>query len=274
MARELISTGALCLALAAVGCGGSSDGGTGGASGAGGSGPTELVAPLQTTFDTTGGSVHVECEGSTTDVPIVFLAGGADPASTWDELIAELGDDVLTCAFTRPGVIPSYVASELYTPQLFADALAEVLPQLGIGDRFIMVGHSLGGMTLRVFGSTHANRLTGALFLDPTIPSSDPVLVDELMDFQIDAAAAEAQTRAVSGWSEDVPLTVLSHDPELALESGLWTEAQQNEWAREQEAYGELTPSGTQYPVPGSEHYIYRTNLTVVVDELRSLMGD
>ena len=200
------------------------------------------------------------------------MAGGADRAETWDELRDELGEEVLTCAFTRPGALPSYVLAELYTPQLFADALAEVLPQLDIGERFVFVAHSLGGLTLRVFGASNAGQIAGALFLDPTIPSEEPVLAQEMMAGNIDAAAAASQGAAVSSWTEDVPLTVLSHDPEWALQSGLWTEAQQTEWEDGQQGYAALTDSGSQRDVPGAEHYIYRTNLDEVVEALRALL--
>ena len=279
---NVVRLGAAVLTVALVGCGSSSSGnaGTGGVPGAGGTGgsggvrsPTELVAPTETSYTTERGDVHTECRGRTTGVPVILMAGGTDRADTWDELRDALGDDALTCAFTRPGALPSYLLAEPYTPQLFADSLAEVLPQLGIGERFVFVAHSFGGLTLRVFGASSAAQIAGALFLDPTIPpDDDPVLVAEVERENIDAAAAAAQAHAASSWAAEAPVTVLSHDPEWALQSGLWTEAQQTAWDAGQLDYAALTDNGTQRNVPGAEHYIYRTNLEEVVQEIEALL--
>lgn len=168
---------------------------------------------------------------------------------------------------------PSYVRSDPYTPQLFADALAEVLPQLDIGDRFIFVAHSLNGLTLRVFGGANAAQIAGAVFLDPTIPSEDPVIIEELAIFNIDGVAAASEGSAVSSWTGSSPIVVLSHDPAWGLGSGLYTEEQQAEWDDGQLDYAALTNNGSQRDVAGAEHYVYRTNLDEVVDEIEALLG-
>jgi len=119
----------------------------------------------------------------------------------------------------------------------------------------------------------NAEQVAAALFLDPTITSEDAVILEEPALFNIDGGAAAAQGRSVATWPEDVPVVVLSHDPAWGTGSGLYTEAQQTEWDEGQLEYAALTESGLQRDVPGAEHYIYRTHLEEVVQELEELLS-
>lgn len=97
----------------------------------------------------------------------------------------------------------------------------------------------------------------------------DTILADEL---GWDTAATVTQGMAVTRWSRDVPLTVLSHDPELAVATGTWTQADQVRWSAGQQAYGMLTASGVQRDVEEATHYVYRTNREEVVAAIRALL--
>jgi len=113
--------------------------------------------------------------------------------------------------------------------------------------------------------------MTGAVLLDPTVP--DPkgtILRAELEDLEWDPDATIAQGRAVSTWNADVPLTVLSHDPALAIAEGTWTEADQERWSAGQREYAALTPSGTQRDVTDATHY--RSHPEVVLDAIRDVL--
>ncbi|HJK96728.1 MAG TPA: alpha/beta hydrolase [Polyangiaceae bacterium LLY-WYZ-14_1] len=257
MARKTLIAG---LTMLAVACGddGSADG--------------PRRAPSNTEWSTGEGVTSMRCRGRG-DTPVVFLAGGADPGDTWDDVIEDLGPDVLTCVYDRPGVGQSDALDALVTPQAVADVLGDTLDAADVANGALLVGHSLGGLTLRLYGADRSDMLAGALFLDPTVPDpEDTILADELDDLGWDAAATVAQGAAVTRWPSDVPLTVLSHDPALAVSTGTWSEADQVRWSAGQRDYGMLTPSGTQRDVSDATHYVYRTRPDEVVLALRALL--
>jgi len=250
---------ALLGATLLLGCGGSDDGGL-------------REAPEQTEWSTSIGTVHLACEGRGT-APVVFLAGGADETATWSALVERLGPETLVCLFDRPGVGRSDRLSEPSTPVAVADVLSEVLEQASMAEGAVLVGHSLGGLTARVYGESRAASLTGAVLLDPTVPDpEDTILAEELEDLGWNVPDTIAQGQAVTSWAADVPVTVLSHDPALAIEMGTWSEADQTRWSAGQAAYGMLTPSATQRDVSGATHYVYRTNPDEVVDAIVALL--
>lgn len=237
-----------------------------------GGGDDPRQAPTNTEWTTRAGTTSMTCQGRG-DTPVVFLAGAADPGSTWDAVVADLGPDVLACVFDRPGVGTSDALDEPVTPQGVADVLGDTLDAADVAEGALLVGHSLGGLTLRLYGADRADTLAGVLFLDPTVPDpEDTILADELDGLGWDTAATVTQGMAVTRWSSDVPLTVLSHDPELAVATGTWTEAVKARWSAGQQAYGMLTASGVQRDLEDATHYVYRTNREEVVAAIRALL--
>ncbi len=249
--------------------GGGSDSGADGAADSGTDGGTIYEAPADTTYATTGGTIRMPCKGSG-PVAVVFLAGGSGTAGVWDGVAGALGPGVLACRFNRPGVGGSYTPSAPLTPQMVADALAETLTLANIGSRFVLVGHSLGGLHARVFGGTNNERVAGAVFLDPTVPSLVPNAVLEGLGY--DAKATQSQTDAVKSWGSDAPISVLSHDPELAISSGEWNAADQAAWTAGQKAYAALTTNGTQTDVTGATHEIIFDAPDVVVSAIQTIL--
>jgi len=233
-----------------------------------------IRAPLQSTYATDGGSIHMACQGSGA-LPVVFLAGGGDTGAVWANIVAALGPNVLTCTFDRPGVAPSYVPSTPLTPRVVANALAETLSRANIGSRFLLVGHSIGGINLRLFGASYADRIAGAMFLDPTVPSlvtSNASLEKEVAQLGYDSQATEVEGDAVTSWKSDAPIVVLSHDPALFVDAGIFSPADEAIWDEGQDAYARLTSRGTQTDVTNASHYIFVDAPAVVVSAIRNLL--
>ena len=234
-----------------------------------GGGATVIDAPSQSTFATDAGTIHMACQGSGA-LPVIFLAGGGDPGTIWSGIVSALGPGVLTCTFDRPGVAPSYQPGMLETPQFFADALAQVLSEANIGSRFLVVGHSVAGIVLRVFGASYASRVAGAVFLDPTVPSF--IAMDDAGQLAMagfDPQLTVSEGNAVTTWMSTATVTVLSHDPAWAAGVGFPNQAG---WELGQKAYAQLTPNGTQMDVPGASHYVFKDKPAVVVAAIQSIL--
>ena len=233
-----------------------------------------IRAPKATLYRVGGRWVSMTCRGSG-PIPVIFLAGGADPASNWDGIVAGLGPHVLTCAFDRPDVYPSQSVPGLLTPKRVSDTLEQTLAQAHLTGKVLLVGHSIGGLEARVFGAEHPDQVAGAVFLDPSEPDfmfdtgSDTA---EFLGYNFDPRVSARQVAAVTHWP-DVPVFVLSHDPNWAISTGQLTAAGQRQWAQGQMAYAQLSPQGTDHVVPGASHLVYEDKPAVVVATIKKALA-
>lgn len=212
-----------------------------------------VVAPKVTSFPTAMGTVHLECQG-TGAVPVVLVAGTDDPIERWDGLVDDLGQEVLACRFDADEAAMSGPLTGQVTPGVRADSLAGALHGSGLPGPVVLVGHSLGGLTVRQFGAAHGEMLAGALLLDPTTSVALASLHALLSRQGWNAGAAQAETDAPASWP-DVPLTVLSHDPTEVPFGDPIVEAL---WTKGQRVYGQLAAGAEVEVVPGAGHYVDR----------------
>ena len=219
-------------------------------------------APIETDYDTPSGAVRLECAGSS-DTAVILLAGGNDPPSVWANLVAALGESVLTCRFD-PAIEPTGM-----TPSRRADALSAALVTSGMPGPYVLVGHSLGGLTVRQFGASHPEQLAGAVLLDATTPTA---LVSAHADLEAagwDAVTTQIDADAPAIWPT-VPLQVLAHDPSLLA---LGSDALEATWTEGQRAYATLSPLGRYEAVPGSGHFVYVDAVERVVAAIKDVLA-
>lgn len=213
-------------------------------------GSADQIAPEFTEYGTGIGEVRLPCQGQGA-VPIVLIAGTDDPIERWDELVDDMGQQFLVCRFDADAAAEGDAAGTI-TPAARADALATALEASELQGPFLLVGHSLGGLTVRQFGADHGDLLGGAILLDATTPTALLSLRDELTAIGWDPDATQAEVDAAVTWP-DVPLTVLAHDPALLT---LGSVAIEELWSEGQQQYGELTADATVEVVTGAGHHI------------------
>jgi pimeloyl-ACP methyl ester carboxylesterase len=238
--------------------------------------PTRPVAPIrpapsQTTYTIDGHAVHMPCNGSGR-VPVVFLAGGADPGSTWDGIVAALGPNVLTCEFDRPGIAPSDSTGPV-TPRGVARVLDATLHAAHLGRRVVLVSHSIGGLDALVFGETYRRELAGAVLIDTTVPATLAANVtaqSTLSDIGYDYRGTVAQVTRIRRWPQ-VPLVVFAHDPQVAEGNGSPALFEQD-WTAGQKALARLSRLGHFRAVPHTSHYVYRDDPGTVERAIRQVL--
>jgi pimeloyl-ACP methyl ester carboxylesterase len=220
------------------------------------------TAPTRTDYETPQGVVRLLCAGAG-QTPVVLLAGGVDPPTVWDDIVAALGDGVLTCRFDAAAI-----TSDI-TPSIRAEALSAALDGSGMRGPFVLVGHSLGGLTVRQFGAAHPDQLGGVVLLDATTPMALLSAQADLAGLGWDVATMQADAEAPVTWP-DVPLEVLAHDP-ATLTMG--SEALETLWTQGQQLYATLTPLGHYEIVPHSGHFIYVDAVDRVVSAINDVVA-
>ncbi|MBW2242279.1 MAG: alpha/beta hydrolase [Deltaproteobacteria bacterium] len=119
-----------------------------------------------------GHQIHV-LEWSTEGVPLIFVHGFGNTARIWDDAAAVVAPHYRTIAMDQRGHGDSdHDPEHRYAYDDLARDLEAVVETLQI-ERFVLVGHSLGGRTAMTFAEGNAERLAGLVIVD-TGPEHDP----------------------------------------------------------------------------------------------------
>ena len=213
--------------------------------------------------------LHLACHG-TGSPAVVLLAGGRDTTDSWNEVVRRLGPDVRTCAFDYPGVGSSSPVSGQMTPTIVADALHDTLAAADVPAPYVVVGHSLAGLSTRVFVGEHPDDVAGVVLFDGTpveIVENNPTELEQELGW--DPAATIREARGVTSWP-DVPARILQRDFEVRTDGTPATE--ERLWHRGQLALSKLSPQGRLETVPRAGHLIYVDRPDVAVAAIRDVL--
>ncbi|MGF1478477.1 MAG: alpha/beta fold hydrolase [Cyanophyceae cyanobacterium] len=121
--------------------------------------PGELV-------DIGGFLLHLNCIGQGTP-KVVMDAGGAAPSITWGLVPSEIAKFTRVCTYDRAGL--GWSDPNLRSPrtsQQSVDELHLLLTKAGINPPYILVGHSLGGVNMRLYASQYPEDVVGLVLVD------------------------------------------------------------------------------------------------------------
>src|SRR6202453_4965218 len=113
--------------------------------------------------------LHVDDQGQGT-LAMVFLHGWGSSTRTWGRVIAALPSGYRTVAIDQRGWGSSEHPSSGYSLTELADDTGGAIEALGL-DRYILVGHSMGGKTAQFLASRRPKGLVGLVLVAPAPPS-------------------------------------------------------------------------------------------------------
>lgn len=216
--------------------------------------PAAVSAPIMDGMVDIGGlSLHIHCIGE--GVPIVVLDSGLGLAGdAWDDVQPEVSRFTRVCAYDRAGRGYSSPAPKRHSNRQMARELGVLLERAGQRGPCVLVGHSMGGMNVRLFASEHPDRVAGMVLVDAVgdeqasrywalMPEASMVELRGMLEkspegLDLDTwTAGVADMRSSSRSIGDVPLVVLTRgredpppraaSPEQAAKLGVvWQEMQ------------------------------------------------
>jgi pimeloyl-ACP methyl ester carboxylesterase len=232
---------------------------------------------------------------------VIVEAGLGEPAvesHTWDKVIAAISKTHQICVYDRAGLGQSDgVTNSSRTSQDFASDLHALLVAAKISPPYILVGHSIGGWTIRLYASKYPRDVAGVVLVDSSFPdqwakwlailppasAQEPEAVKKMRDFlaaqmadpknnpeRLDLPASGAQVRAAGDFG-DKPLVVISHsrtwsiDPSLPRDLSDKVERLWQEW--QNQLCRLSTRSSHQFAVKAA-HYIQPEEPQLVVDAI------
>ncbi|WP_010480470.1 alpha/beta fold hydrolase [Acaryochloris sp. CCMEE 5410] len=116
--------------------------------------------------DIGGFRLHLNCLGQGTPT-VVMDAGGSAPAIAWGLVPAEIAKFTHVCTYDRAGFGWSDPnPRQPRTSQQSVDELHLLLTKAAIDPPYILVGHSLGGVNMRLYASQYPEDVVGLVLVD------------------------------------------------------------------------------------------------------------
>jgi pimeloyl-ACP methyl ester carboxylesterase len=121
-------------------------------------------------FEVNGRAAHIDCAGNGS--PTILLESGLDDRGSWSwvGVRAELARISRVCAYDRGGILWSEPGESPRDAERLANELHALLGAAGETGPLLMVGHSLGGLLVRVYDARYPSEVAGFVFVDSSHP--------------------------------------------------------------------------------------------------------
>lgn len=263
--------------------------------------------PVDTLVDVGGRRLALRQAGAGS--PTVVLEGGVGCGKeTWDRVFEPVAEFTRVCSYDRAGIGASDPAPTPRTGRQAAADLHALLVGAAVPGPYVLVGHSGGGLFIRLYAHEHREQLAGMVLVDAaheeqwsrsvrSLPPETPgepagltlyrrVATERITDSAATVAesfltgATSAQVRATAPLG-DLPLVVLTAsrpaprpeevigDPEAHAEA-LWREMRQ-------EVQGELvrlSSRGRHVAAGASGHFIQQEEPELVIAAIRRVVEE
>ena len=116
-----------------------------------------------------GHRLHLNCSGEGSPTIVLDAALGGSSLS-WSLVQPALSRVARTCSYDRAGFGWSDAGPMPRTAARIAHELRVLLERAGIPPPFVLVGHSFGGLVMRIFSSRYRTDVAGLVLVDPAHP--------------------------------------------------------------------------------------------------------
>jgi pimeloyl-ACP methyl ester carboxylesterase len=123
--------------------------------------------------DIGGYRLHIHCTGSGSPT-VVIETGWGDSSASWGWVQPEVAKTTRICTYDRAGMGWSEASRQPRTAREFAQELHTLLAKANESGPYVLVGHSLGGYTVRVYAHDYPAEVSGLVLIDAQdLPTSD-----------------------------------------------------------------------------------------------------
>jgi len=154
--------------------------------------------------DVGGYKLHINCtgEGSPT---VILESGWVESSSTWLLIQPEIAKTTRVCSYDRAGYGWSNPSPHPRTATWRADELHTLLVNANVPGPYVLVGHSLGGMLVRVYAYTYPDEVVGMVLVDSMheeqyerIPGQKNTIPDAVQQFRMLGALSSTGIMALA----------------------------------------------------------------------------
>ena len=125
---------------------------------------------------------HLDCSGEGS--PTVILEAGINMggSQTWEMVRPAIEPLSRVCAYDQAGIMWSEHRDRPRDAKHIAEDLHSLLAAAGESPPYVMVGHSLGGLMIRVFADRFSDEVVGFVFVDSSHPEQNKRFPPDVLD--------------------------------------------------------------------------------------------
>lgn len=219
---------------------------------------------------------------------VVFESGLGSGKEAWESVFNEVAAHTHAVAYDRAGYGASDRPTRRPNPRQMVRELRAMLQEEEIRPPYVLVGHSLGGMLVKLFARAYPGEVAGVVLVDarhsdfsrfchgiglPRFLYEPPAALllfsRAVLRGELTAAALGASEARKAGPFPPVPLVVLTHQRWLSR----WPESLGRLWGASQRNMAKL-PGKSRYVVcEGSGHNVHQDRPDAVVQEVLGLVA-
>ena len=113
--------------------------------------------------------LHIRCDGEGGPA-VIFDAALGGSSLSWSLVHPAVAHVTRACSYDRAGFGWSEAGPLPRTAGRIADELHELLRAASVPPPYILVGHSYGGLVMRIYASRNPNDVTGLVLIEPAVP--------------------------------------------------------------------------------------------------------
>lgn len=215
--------------------------------------------------------------------PIIIMeAGYGDYSKAWDHIAEGLTEYGTVLTYDRAGLGKSGKSSKRRISSEMVKELRDCLKQLQLKPPYIFVGHSFGGINIRLFTTFYPEDTMGVVLVDSTPENYKedflPIMSSEFQDayykqfiyessyeeFMYSLGEAGKRCKSMS----DIPLVVLA-----AGKKSFYSQAAQLKWLQLQRELLQLSSKNKFIIAEHSGHYIQKDEPHYVIDAVKWILG-
>jgi pimeloyl-ACP methyl ester carboxylesterase len=219
-----------------------------------------------------GRSLFLDCVGSGSPT-VVLEAGFGGDTFNWQEVQPRLGRTTRTCAYDRAGLGNSVALPGVHDARNEISDLQRLLQSAHIDPPYVLVGHSYGGLLVRLFARAHPAEIGGVVLVEAmgrdqtrrqlaVWPRSEAAAlrrdVARPVRDGVDLAAGEALATRVRSLG-DIPLAVITartHDNEWGRAPVRLARALDRQWQTMQDELAALSSDHVHVIARRSDHFV------------------
>lgn len=115
--------------------------------------------------DVGGYKMHIHCTGQGSPT-VIMEAGTGDSLLTWSYVQPEIAKSTRVCSYDRAGLGWSEESPYPRTANPQVEELHKLLVNANVQGPYLLVGHSLGGMLVRMYARNYPDEVIGILLVD------------------------------------------------------------------------------------------------------------
>ncbi len=270
---------------------------------------TPAIADFSGLVDIGGRSLYLECRGSGSPT-VILEAGAGNDGEVWDSVALPTGatgpavfpgtaEFTRVCAYDRPGTFVDAGKPGRSDPAPMPRTAAQMVTDLhallkaaDIPGPYVMVGHSFGGLIVRLYASMYPDEVVGLVLVDAAHEGyysatravltagqwtqfadapEDPAF-PKLEKVDVDASAREMRDAAASSPLRPMPLVVLTHGQPWEWPAGYPVTALEELWLPLQRKLASLVPGGRLVVAEKSGHFIQLEQPDLVIESIRQVV--